>query len=115
MMRVREKEREHSRKCYRPTGGWAMRTKGVSIVQVSGGQTSGPGRLTMGCLDHMRSSVSCLVTSGKSYRTSSGSKEKERLSMRIDRQYRDMTPDRKYCTKKVNKQEEKIVSFEQIV
>ena len=74
--RARGKEREHTRKCYRPTGGWAMRTKNVSIVQVSGGQTSGPGQLIMGYLDHMRSLVSCCVTFGESYCTEQQTKKK---------------------------------------
>ena len=88
---MRQKEREHTRKCYRPTGGWAVRMKNVRIVQVPGNQTSGPGRPIMGYLDHMRSSVSCLVTFGKSYRTSGENKRKreKKSSMRTDKQYRD--------------------------
>ena len=38
-----KKDMEHTRKCYRPTGGWAYVREVIGIVQGVSSQTSGPG------------------------------------------------------------------------
>ena len=50
MRRVVGKGREHTRKRYGPTGGWAMRMSQRSIVP-NLGRASGPGRSSMGLLE----------------------------------------------------------------
>ena len=47
-----EKAREHTRKCYRLTRGWAMRAS-QKIPYGDLGRASGPGRSVMGPLGHM--------------------------------------------------------------
>ena len=48
--RVERKEREHTRKCYRPTGGWAVCVSQRDIVPDLG-RASGPSQLVMGLLE----------------------------------------------------------------
>ena len=81
------------RKCYRPTGGWAMRARNVSIVQDKSGQASGPGRPVMRCLGHMRSSVSCLMALDKRYCTGKQKgKAKKIVNIEQTTRYRNITP-----------------------
>jgi hypothetical protein len=59
--RVERKGREHTRKCYRPTGDWAMRVSQQDIVpEISAEQVDQANR-SWDSQSHMRSLVSCSV------------------------------------------------------
>ena len=48
---VERKEREHTRRCDRPTGGWAMRVSQQDIVSGKLGRAGGPSQSIMGLLE----------------------------------------------------------------